>query len=90
MTGKWHRAITLVAGVVGLVGGIVVITDPSTLGVSPETWKYVGGWLAFGGSLTSGFATLIRANALPGMTTGVGNESAVATTTTVSVKETTP
>ena len=90
MSGKWHRALMMVGSAIGMIGGIVVITDPSTLGVSAENWKIIGGWLSFLGGIAGGVITLIRANAVPGLTTGIGNEAPVSTTTTVSVKETTP
>lgn len=90
MSGKWHRALVLIGGAIGTIGGIVVITDPTTLGVSAENWKIIGGWLSFLGGIATGIITLVRANAIPGMTTGIGNEPPMSTTTTVSVKETTP
>ena len=89
MTGKLHRALVVAASVITMAGGLIIITDPATLGISAESWKIVGGWFAFGGGIASGVVTVIRANLVPGMTTGVGNEPPNASVSTVTVKETT-
>ena len=83
MTGTWHRALVVAASIIGTVGGLVVITDPASLGISADNWKIIGGWLAFGGSIASGIVTVIRANLVPGMTTGIGNEPPHTVTNTV-------
>ena len=74
MTGKLHRAIALLAAVMVMLAGIVIITDPLTLGISANVWKLVAGWTALSAGVLSGFATVLRANMVPGVTTGVGNE----------------
>ena len=80
------------AAIVVMVSGIVVITDPSTLGVSAETWNLIGGWTAIGAAVLTGAATILRANQIPGVTTGIGNEvqGTVATTTLTQETKTTP
>jgi hypothetical protein len=78
------------AAIVVMVSGIVVITDPSTLGVSAETWNLIGGWTAIGAAVLTGAATILRANQIPGVTTGIGNEiQGTVQTTTVSQETTT-
>lgn len=87
MTGTLHRTITILAAIAVMFAGIVIITDPSSLGVSAGTWKLVSGWIALGSGVLSGLATVIRANLFPGVSTGIGNElPGIVKTTTVATE----
>ena len=77
MTGKWHRFLVVAAGIISTVGGLIIITDPASLGISAENWKIIGGWFAFGGGIASGIVTVIRANLIPGADTGIAHETTV-------------
>ena len=88
MTGTLHRAITQLAAVVVMVSGLLVVTDPSTLGVSADTWNLIGGWTAMGAAVLTGVVTVIRANQIPNWTTGIGHEEQGTTTTTTVSEET--
>ena len=60
MTQNTHRILTMLAAFVAGAGGVIVVTDPATLGVSPGTWEIIGGWSAFLGGLSSMFVTSLR------------------------------
>lgn len=90
MTGKLHQTLVMVAGIVAMIAGIVVVTDPSTLGVSADTWKLISGWFAFGSGVLAAVTTVLRANLLPGVSTGVGNEAQGITRTVTSETKVNP
>ena len=70
------------ASLAAMITGIVIITDPSTLGVSADTWKIASGWLALASGILSGIATAFRANLVPGVQSGIGNEPPITSTVT--------
>lgn len=65
MTAKVHRILTVTAATIAGIGGLVVVTDPASLGVSAGTWEIVGGWCAFIGGIASLVVTSVRQLAEP-------------------------
>lgn len=60
MTARTHRVLAMLAvGLAGL-GGLVALTDPTGLGVSPTTWGLVGNWLSLIAGIVGVGITMVR------------------------------
>ena len=60
MTAKLHRILTGLSLAVAGMGGLMTITEPSTLGIAADTWATVGAWLAFVGGVIGVGVTVLR------------------------------
>lgn len=74
MTAKAAAGLATVAYIATSVAGVLIITEPTTLGVTANTLTVVAGWLALGGSVMGFGVVAIRRNLLPGVETGIGKE----------------
>jgi len=74
MTSKAAAFLITLASILTGVSGILIVAEPSSLGLSEETLKMVAGWCALGGSVFSIVVISIRKNLLPGVETGEGME----------------
>ena len=74
MTGRAAGFLVTVSSVAVGISGILIVTEPSSLGVSGDTLKLVAGWLALAGSITNIMVVALRRNYVPGVQTGIGTE----------------
>ena len=71
MTGNVHRLITTIAGIFSGVGAFLLSADAAPFGIDAYN---LGLSMVWAGTIVTIVGTTLRANWLPGVTTGVGHE----------------
>jgi hypothetical protein len=71
MTGNIHRVLVTIASAAAAIGAFVLSADKVPFGMDAYD---IGLTLVWIGSIANIVATVIRANWIPGVTTGTGNE----------------
>lgn len=71
MTGQIHKIIVTVSSLGTGIGAFILGTDTVPFGLDAYDW---GLSLIWTGTILNIVATVVRANWIPGTTTGVGNE----------------
>lgn len=74
MTGKLAAFLATLAYVATGISGVLIVAEPSNLGIEGDTLQVVAGWLALGASVVGVVVVAIRRNLIPGAETGIGNE----------------
>jgi len=73
MTGRAAAFLVTISSVAVGISGILIVTEPSSLGVSGDTLSVVAGWLALAGSVVNIVVVALRRNLVPTVESGIGN-----------------
>lgn len=74
VTGKVAAWLVTISSVAVGISGLLIVTEPSSLGVSGDTLNVIAGWLALAGAATNIIVVALRRNLVGGVTSGIGLE----------------